>query len=179
LYICIPKYLISREGTTKSPLTYLTGMIEEKYIKTLAEQKIGGTPLFLVDVKVKPHNKIEVFIDSPSHVTVDECVSISRHIEAGLDREKEDFELTVSSPGLDQPFRVMDQYRKYLGKEVAVLRKDGIKIIGMLKTVNDASVEIETRRTERKEKGKGRHTIIEHVNINLDEIKETKLILPF
>ncbi len=154
-------------------------MIEEKYIQTLAEEKIGGTALFLVDVKVKPHNKIEVFIDSPSHVTVDECVSLSRHIESGLNRDVEDFELTVSSPGIDQPFRVMPQYQKYMGKEVGVLRKDGIKIIGTLKHVNDVSVEVETKRTERKEKGKGRHLIIENVTIDHAQIKETKLILPF
>jgi ribosome maturation factor RimP len=154
-------------------------MIDEKHIKSLAEQKIGGTPLFLVDVRVKPVNKIEVFIDSPSHVTVDECVSLSRFIESSLDREAEDFELTVSSPGLDQPFRVMEQYRKYLGREVSVLKRDGIKIIGKLKDVNDVSVLIETKRTEKREKGKGRHTIIEEARIDFDQIKETKLILPF
>lgn len=154
-------------------------MIEEKYIKTLAQQKIGGTPLFLVDVKIKPVNKIEVFIDSPSHITVDECVSLSRFIESNLDREVEDFELTVSSPGLDQPFKVMDQYRKYIGKEVSVLKKDGIKIIGKLKDVNDARVLVETKRTERKETGKGRHTILEEIGIDHAQIKETKLILPF
>lgn len=154
-------------------------MIEEKYIKTLAEQKIGGTPLFLVDIRVRPINKIEVFIDSPSHVTVDECVSLSRHIEAGLNRDAEDFELTVSSPGIDQPFKVKDQYQKYLGREVSVLRKDGIKVIGKLTNVKDAKVEVETKRTERSEKGKGRHTTIENITIELEQIKETKLILPF
>lgn len=179
MYICIRKIVNKREGTTKSPLTYLTAMIDEKLVETLAREKIGGTALFLVDARVKPGNKIEVFIDSPTHVTVDECVSLSRYIEAGLNRDVEDFELTVSSPGIDQPFKVMNQYQKYLGKEVSVLRKDGIKVIGMLKHVNDTTVEIETKRTERKEKGKGRHTIIENITIDLDQIKETKLILPF
>lgn len=154
-------------------------MIEEKKIKDLAEQKIGGTELFLVDIRVKPVNKIEVFIDSPSHVTVDQCVSLSRHIESGLNRDIEDFELTVSSPGIDQPFKVGEQYRKYMGKEVSVLKKDGIKIIGKLADFTGDGLVIETKRTEKKEKGKGRHTIIENVNINLSEIKETKLILPF
>ncbi len=171
--------LITVRGPLKSPLTYLTGMIEEKYIKTLAEQKIGGTELFLVDIRIRPVNKIEVFVDSPSHVTVDECVTLSRHIEAGLNRDVEDFELTVSSPGIDQPFKVRNQYQKYLGREASVLRKDGVKVIGKLITVNDVNVEVETKRTERKEKGKGRHTIIENVTIELEQIKETKLILPF
>ncbi len=154
-------------------------MINEQQIKTLAQQKIGGTPLFLVDVKVKPLNKIEVFIDAPSHVTVDECVSLSRHIEENLNRDVEDFELTVSSPGIDQPFKVLSQYQKYMGKEVSVLKKDGIKVIGKLNQASEAEVEIETKRTERKEKGKGRHTIIENITIDLNQIKETKLILPF
>jgi ribosome maturation factor RimP len=154
-------------------------MIEEKKIKDLAEEKIGGTELFLVDIRVKPVNKIEVFIDAPSNVTVDQCVSLSRHIEAGLNRDVEDFELTVSSPGIDQPFKVDGQYRKYLGKEVSVLKKDGIKIIGKLADFTGDALMIETKRTEKKEKGKGRHTIIENVTIQLNEIKETKLILPF
>ena len=154
-------------------------MISETNIKALAEQKIGGTSLFLVDVKVKPANKIEVFVDSPNHITVDDCVSISKHIEAGLDRDKEDFELTVSSPGIDQPFKVINQYRKYLGKEISSLRKDGIKIIGKLIAANENEIQIETKRTERGEKGKGKQTIIENIIIQLNQIKETKLILPF
>lgn len=154
-------------------------MITETNIKTLAEQKIGGTSLFLVDVKVKPVNKIEVFVDGPDHLSIDDCVSISKHIEAGLNRDVEDFELTVSSPGIDQPFKVMDQYRKYTGKEVSVLRKDGIKVIGKLANANQEQVEIETKRTERSVKGKGKQTIIENITIQLDNIKETKLILPF
>lgn len=166
-------------GPLKSPLTFLGYMISETQIKNLAEEKIGGTALFLVDVKVKPGNKIEVYIDAPQHVTVDDCVSLSRHIEAGLNRDVEDFELIVSSPGIDQPFKVLDQYLKYAGKEVSVLKKDGIKIIGKLAQAAQDHVEIETKRTERKEKGKGRQTIIENVSIDLNDIKETKLILPF
>ena len=154
-------------------------MIDEQHIKALTEQKIGGTPLFLVDIKVKPVNKIEVYIDAPQHVTVDDCVGLSRFIESGLNRDMEDFELTVSSPGLDQPFKVLSQYQKYTGKEVSVLKKDGIKVIGKLYNAGKEVVEIETKRTERKEKGKGRHTVIENICIDLNQIKETKLILPF
>src|ERR1700747_3330818 len=138
-------------------------MISETNIKALTEQKIGGTNLFLVDVKVKPANKIEVFIDSPNHVTVDDCVSISKHIEANLDRDKEDFELTVSSPGIDLPFKVINQYQKYLGREVSVLKKDGIKVIGKLTAADENEATIETKRTERGEKGKGKQTIIENI----------------
>lgn len=154
-------------------------MITEANIKELTEQKIGNTNLFLVDVKVKPSNKIEVFVDGPSHISVDDCVSISKHIEANLNRDVEDFELTVSSPGIDQPFKVINQYKKYIGKEVAALKKDGIKIIGKLAAADENQIQIETKRTERGEKGKGKQTIIENITIELNQIKETKLILPF
>lgn len=154
-------------------------MISEINIKTLTEQKISGTGLFLVDVKVKPANKIEVFVDGPDNVTVEDCVSISRHIETGLNRDLEDFELTVSSPGIDQPFKVISQYQKYIGKEVSALKKDGIKIIGKLMEADKNQIKIETKKTERGEKGKGKQTIIENVTIQLNQIKETKLILPF
>lgn len=154
-------------------------MINEELIKSLAHQKIDGTPLFLVDVKVKPTNRIEVYIDGPQHVTIEDCVGLSRHIEAGLNRDTEDFELTVSSPGLDQPFKVAGQYQKYTGKEVSVLKKDGIKIIGKLARAGQTDLEIETKRTERKEKGKGRQTIIENITLDLNQVKETKLVLPF
>jgi ribosome maturation factor RimP len=154
-------------------------MISELNIKALTEQKISETALFLVDVKVKPANKIEVFVDGPNHISVDECVSISKYIEAGLNRDKEDFELTVSSPGIDQPFKVIHQYKKYTGKEISALKKDGIKIIGKLIGVNENEIQIETKKTERSEKGKGKQTITQNIIIQLNQIKETKLILPF
>ena len=154
-------------------------MISEATIKAIIDQKLAGTSMFLVDVKVKPANKIEVFVDSPSHILVEDCVSISKHIEAGLNRDVEDFELTVSSPGIDQGFKVLNQYLKYLGKEVSALKKDGIKIIGKLIAANEDEIQIETKKTERGEKGKGKQTIIENVTIQLNQIKETKLILPF
>ena len=52
-------------------------------------------------------------------VSVKDCVDVSRNIEHNLDREK-DFELQVSSPGLDQPFMVMQQYLKNIRKQVSV-----------------------------------------------------------
>ena len=39
-------------------------------------------------------------------VTLDECMAVSRFLESKLDRNKEDFELEVSSPGLDKPLKL-------------------------------------------------------------------------
>jgi len=165
------------EGATKSPL-YLK-MISEQYIQKLVEAFIQGTAVFLVQVKIKPVNKIEVYVDEPNHISIETCRSLSKHIEAALDRDKEDFELMVSSPGIDEPFKVAAQYQKYIGKQVSVLKTDGIKLIGSLAGITNDAIEIETKTTERKQAGKGRQTIIENIIITLHTIKETKLILPF
>ena len=154
-------------------------MISEQTIQKLVEEKIKGTPVFLVQVKVKPANKIEVFIDEPTHITIETCRAISKHIEAGLNRDDEDFELMVSSPGIDEAFTVLPQYQKYIGKQVGVIKKDGLKVIGALAGATETSITIEIKTTERKKIGKGKQTIIENVTIDLDKIKETKLILPF
>lgn len=165
------------EGAIKS-LLYLK-MISEQKIQVVVEDKIKGTPVFLVQVKVKPTNKIEVFVDEPNHIAIETCTNISKHIEANLNRDEEDFELMVSSPGIDEPFKVLAQYQKYMGKQVSVLKTDGIKLIGSLIKVTNDSIELETKITERKKIGKGRQTIVENITITLNKIKETKLILPF
>lgn len=165
------------EGALKVPSAFK--MIAEQQIRDIVEEKITSTPVFLVNVKVKPGNKIEVFIDEPNHITVDTCVALSRHIESKLNRDVEDFELTVSSPGIDEGFKVFPQYQKYIGKQVSVLKADGIKVIGNLVKAAEGEIEIETKTTERKQAGKGRQTVINNVTIETNQIKETKLILPF
>jgi ribosome maturation factor RimP len=154
-------------------------MISEQTIQKLVEDKIKGTDVFLVQVKVKPANKIEVFVDEPNHISIETCIGISKHIEANLDRDAEDFELIVSSPGIDEAFNVLPQYQKYFGKQVGVIKKDGIKVIGSLANADDKTITIEIKTTERKQVGKGKQTVINNVTIDLDKIKETKLILPF
>ena len=154
-------------------------MISEQTIQKLVEDKIKGTDVFLVQVKVKPANKIEVFVDEPNHISIETCIGISKHIEANLDRDAEDFELIVSSPGIDEAFTVLPQYQKYYGKQVGVIKKDGIKVIGSLAHADDKTITIEIKTTERKQVGKGKQTVINNVTIDLDKIKETKLILPF
>ena len=70
-------------------------------------------------------------MDNINGVSIKDCVSVSRNIEHNLDREKEDFELSVSSPGLDQPFVVQTIFKKYWEKNSAIT-KENIKIVGEL-----------------------------------------------
>ena len=147
-------------------------MTDKEYIKGLVEEFIKGTGLFLVAVKVSSANRITVLADKNEGITIDECVAIHRHIENNLDREKEDFELQVSSPGLDLPFGVIEQYYKNEDRKVEVTDNEGLKYAGILKNVTEGGFELET---EYKVKGKAKE--LKDVSFNFEQIKSTKVIL--
>jgi ribosome maturation factor RimP len=147
-------------------------MIEKQKIEGLVAEFINGTGLFLVTVKVSNANRIIVLADKKEGITIDECAAIHRHIENGLDRETEDFELQVSSPGLDTPFAVIDQYYKNEGKKVEVTDNEGSKYTGRLKNVTAGGFELETEI-----KTKGRSIDIKDISFNIEQIKSTRVIL--
>ena len=147
-------------------------MIEKERIKDLVEGFIKGTGLFLVAVKVSSANRITVLADKKDGITIDECAAIHRHIENSLDRDKEDFELQVSSPGLDLPFAVIEQYYKNEGRKVEVIENDGTKLTGILKNVTPGGFELET---EVKIKGKTKE--LKDISFNFDQVKTTRVIL--
>ncbi len=129
-------------------------MIDSKEIEKLVLEKIEGTSVFLVEVKVSTSNMINVFVDSPSGLGIDECISISRHIEEAYDRDVEDFSLEVSSPGIGQPLKVFNQYKKVLGRTVEVLFADGKKQEGVMTELNQDGFVLEYTVREKEEGAK-------------------------
>ena len=117
-------------------------MITKPQISTLVEESLQDTDLFLVEVKVKPSNVIEVYVDADSAVNIDQCVAISRYVEGKLDRDTEDFELNVYSWGLSGALKLDRQLQKYLGQEVEVKTKELGKFQGKLVRFDAEQVEI-------------------------------------
>jgi ribosome maturation factor RimP len=154
-------------------------MIKKQAIIDLIENHFEGTDKFIVDVKVLAGNKIEVYIDAPNHIAIADCIDLSRHIEGNLDREKEDFELQVSSPGATEPFKVLPQYKKYIGTKVSATTKEGAKHEGILLSADENEFVIEETRREKKTVGKGNHTVVENITLTYNQTKETKSVLPF
>lgn len=148
-------------------------MIDKNLIIKLAEEKLEGSDRFIVDIRVKTGNVINVTIDSDSSISIDDCIKISRNIEFNLDRETEDFSLNVSSAGLEEPFKLLRQYQKYIGKEVSVLLNTGKKVKGILLTVDDEKLSIEIPANKKKKTEKSEAEFL------LEEIKETKSIISF
>ncbi len=147
-------------------------MTDKTTIENIVNEYIKGTGIFLVAVKVSTANRISVLADTKNGITIEECALLHRHIENRLDREKEDFELLVSSPGLDMPFLVSEQYHKNEGRMVEVITTDGEKYSGILKQVTAGGFELET---EVKIKGKGKEK--KDLSFNLDKVKSTRIVL--
>jgi len=151
-------------------------MISKELITKLVIEAIQDKEgYFLVEVKVSATNSIKVFLDADKAVSIKDCIAVSRHIEKNLDRDSEDFELEVSSPGMDQPFKVFRQYLKNLGRKVKVIEKDGKETEGILKEASEEGITIQKEPT--KKKNETEENLLVHINFN--QIKETKKIITF
>lgn len=153
-------------------------MIEKKKIEKLINEKLDEN-LFLVDVSVSSSNVIRVEIDSYLGLTIEQCVEVSRHIESNLDREKEDFELQVSSPGADKPFKVREQYLKNKGRELEVTLKDGNILKGKLDEIDDDHISLLVTSKEKTENSKKKQLAATKHCIDYKDIKKAKVIISF
>ncbi|MBW6501443.1 MAG: ribosome assembly cofactor RimP [Bacteroidales bacterium] len=146
-------------------------MTDKAEIERLVKEATEGSAIFLVGIRVSTSNRITVLADSKTGITIDECAAIHRHIEKNLDREREDYELQVSSPGLDMPFVVVEQYHKNEGRKVEVVSTEGERFTGLLKNVTPGGFELET---EVKVKGKARE--LKELSFNFDQVKSTRVV---
>lgn len=153
-------------------------MIDKEKIVQLVGEKLEED-MFLVDVQVSASNLVKVFIDSFDGLTIDQCVAVSRHIEQNLDREMEDFELQVSSPGLTETFKVKEQYLKNTGRQVEIETNDGQKLTGLLKTASPEHVLLETSTREKVEGHKKKQLIVKEHQIEYSDIKSAKVVVSF
>lgn len=154
-------------------------MIDVTRVREIAETQMEGTDLFVVEVRVSPANEIVVTVDSDTQVGIDRCVELSRSIEGALDREQEDFELTVMSAGIGQPLKMLRQYRKLIGRPVEVILKDGGKIVGNLTDASEISIAVEYEERVAVEGKKRKQLVMTRRELSLDEVKSTSEYLDF
>jgi len=153
-------------------------MISEKQIKTWAEEQLEGTDRFVVHVKVSPENAINIIIDSDTGVTIEHCIALSRYIEQRLDRDKEDFELKVLSSGLEYPFTMLRQYKKYVGKRIQLKLENDSEKKGILQEAHTEYIILQEE-TEKKYKKTIKRITGETIRIPMDEIKQAKAVIEF
>ena len=154
-------------------------MITNEQVQSLIQGKLEENNCFVVALKIGEGNTISLEIDSLKGITVQDCMAFSKAVEHNLDREVEDFELQVSSPGLDKPFRVGEQYQKNIGRNVKVVLIEGNVIKGELKTVDENNIIVEFSYKEKIEGKKKKQRIVKEEKINFNNIKETTVIISF
>ena len=151
--------------------------MKEKVEQIIAEC-VEGTDIFLVKLTVSSSNDINVLLDSDSGLVLGDCRLISRDIESSLDREKEDFSLTVSSAGVGEPL-VLRQYKKNVGRKVRVTLIDGEIIEAKMVAADDKGIELEWKSREKKPTGKGKITVVNNKLLNYQSIKQTIVLITF
>ena len=153
--------------------------MEKENIVRLVEEKLAASGNYLVDLTIKPGNLIVVEIDNDEAVSIDDCAELSKHIEANLDRDVEDYELEVGSAGITSPFKVLRQYQKNIGNEVEMLLKNGIKLCGILKSADEGGIIVTLEKLVKPEGAKRKVAVQEDQSFTYEEIKYTKYLIRF
>lgn len=93
---------------------------------------------------------VRVFIDKPEGVTLDDCERAHKALGPALDVADpfpHAYTLEVSSPGLDRPFKRIQDFRRAIGKRVTLKLKEPLagqwRLVGTLAGVTDDSVTLE------------------------------------
>jgi len=175
-YIFLHRRIIEGLGDMKSPILLIVIMISKDKIQYLVGQVLSED-MFIVDITVKTGNSIEVLVDSDNGISIDQCIQISRHIEQNLDRDAEDFSLEVSSPGLSQPFKILRQYQKNIGKRVELIARTGEKEEGILKSVNETGIELDV--TAKEKINGAKIPVTKSKAYSFEQIKTVKLVISF
>lgn len=153
-------------------------LIIERVTK-IASQATADAGIEIVHIDIagtKRDAVVRVYIDKEGGVTLDDCSSVSRAIEAVLDVEDiipSRYVLEVSSPGIERELYSLNDFVKFTGRLAKVKLKtaiDGQKtFVGPITEVNDSKVTLDDRT-------KGSitfdHSDVEKANLKIDLAKE-------
>lgn len=153
-------------------------MIEKKLIENLANEASEEAGLFVVEVTIGSDNKITVTLDGDQGVNINQIVAVSKFIENSLDREEEDFELGVTSFGIDHPILLLRQYQKYINKPIQLLLEDDSTKRGILVSADSSKIMLQEEELKKNRKSK-KMLLGETVEIPMANIKQAKGLILF
>jgi ribosome maturation factor RimP len=93
------------------------------------------------------HTMLRVYIDSGNGIGVDDCAKVSHQISGVMDVEDPiagEYNLEVSSPGMDRPLYTLEQFALYVGEDINVRLRTAFegrrKFLGRLMGIEDGDV---------------------------------------
>ena len=170
--------MIEREREPFPSLFHMTIETQAQAIEHMVGALLANDPgTFLVDAKTLPGNNIKIFLDGETGISIEKCVAYNRALYKKIEESgmfpNGDFSLEVSSSGLDEPLKLLRQYKKNIGRFVEITLNDGGKIEGKLVEATEDGVVIEV------ESGKGKKKEIKQESVLFDQVKNTKIQIKF
>jgi ribosome maturation factor RimP len=126
---------------------------QNQVLLDLFEKEVAalGYELLGVELNQSTHGSVlRVYIDKEEGIVVDDCVAVSRQLSGVLDVEdpiKGNYDLEVSSPGMDRPLFTVEQYKKFVGETIKLRLFEKVnnrkRFSGILKAVDDEEIVID------------------------------------
>lgn len=132
---------------------------------------IEGRGCFLVEVTVSADNDIVISIEKETGIVeMEDCVAVDRAMHESFSQDEEDYSLTVTSAGLDQPFKVQKQFDKAIGTKVDVKFKGGKRLVATLLAAGEDSVTLGYTTMEKPEGKKKKEAVAHEDTFSMEEI---------
>lgn len=118
-------------------------------LQELLEMTLSGMGYELVDLNRSGKGRmLQVFIDKPDGITVDDCVSVSDHLGRLFAVENIDYDrLEVSSPGLDRSLKKVADFSRFLGETAKIKLRIAFKgrrnFVGILHAVTETVLKLD------------------------------------
>ena len=139
-------------------------MKKEEIIRAV-EAAVAERGCFIVDVTVSAANDVEIVLEKEEGIVDwNDCAAIDKVVHEAFDQDAEDYALTVSSAGLDRPFKVYRQFLKAVGSKVDVKFKGGRRLVATLTAAAEDSVTLRYTALEAVE-GRKKKEKVEHEEV--------------
>ncbi|CAM2810866.1 ribosome maturation factor RimP [Flavobacterium frigoris] len=161
-----------------SPLFIKNMTFKEKVNLLLTEALVEKPSLFLIDLTITDAFKVIITLDDDNGVVLQDCIDISRMIDASLDREEQDYSMEVASAGVSSPLKKIRQYKKNIGRTL-IVKTNTENIEAELVEANDDFVILSWKAREPKKIGKGKETVEKTLQIPYADIKEAIVTVTF
>ena len=154
--------------------------MEKELILKSIEPAVKERGCFIVDVTVSKDNDVVLTVEKEiGDVDLEDCIALNDAFLAIFDKDVEDYSLTVSSAGLDQPFKVPGQFVKAIGSSVVVLLKGGKKLTGVLTGADEEGITLRYSQKETVD-GKKKKIVVEHEDkFSFNEVNSVKPLVEF
>ena len=135
---------------------------------------------FIVEINVNGTSKLEVYIDADNGIDFTRCRKVSRHLEEEIEANEwmnEKYTIDVSSPGVDRPLKFKRQYKRNIGRKMAVIDDEGHKTEGELISTDEEQIILEFK--DRIKVGKRKKTVVVQKEIKFENIAKAFVKISF